>query len=43
MCSFTPLGHCGILDEHYYVVNDQTLEILQKTAVYHAQAGADIV
>lgn len=30
MCSFTPHGHCGILDEHDYVDNDQTLEILQK-------------
>ncbi|AFB78620.1 Porphobilinogen synthase [Francisella tularensis subsp. tularensis TIGB03] len=43
MCSFTPHGHCGILDEHDYVDNDQTLEILQKTVVSHAQAGADIV
>ena len=43
MCSFTPHGHCGILDERNYVDNDQTLEILQKTAVSHAQAGADIV
>ncbi|KFJ43690.1 porphobilinogen synthase [Francisella philomiragia] len=43
MCSFTPHGHCGILDEHDYVDNDQTLEILQKTAISHAQAGADIV
>ncbi|APD50352.1 porphobilinogen synthase [Francisella hispaniensis] len=43
MCSFTPHGHCGILDEHDYVDNDQTLEILQKTAVSHAKAGADIV
>ncbi|AFJ43566.1 porphobilinogen synthase [Francisella orientalis] len=43
MCSFTPHGHCGILDEHDYVDNDQTLEILQKTAISHAQAGVDIV
>ena len=43
MCSFTPHGHCGILDEYDYVDNDKTLEILQKTAVSHAQAGADIV
>ncbi|AIT09173.1 delta-aminolevulinic acid dehydratase [Candidatus Francisella endociliophora] len=43
MCSFTPHGHCGILNEHEYVDNDKTLEILQKTAVSHAQAGADIV
>ncbi|GAB4223335.1 MAG: porphobilinogen synthase [Francisella sp.] len=43
MCSFTPHGHCGILDDNDYVDNDKTLEILQKTAISHAQAGADIV
>ncbi|MDE5014602.1 porphobilinogen synthase, partial [Francisella tularensis subsp. holarctica] len=43
MCSFTPQGQCGSLDEHDYVDHDQTLEILQKTAVSHAQAGAYIV
>ncbi|MDE5024730.1 porphobilinogen synthase, partial [Francisella tularensis subsp. holarctica] len=43
MCSFTPHGHWGILDEHDYVDNDQTFEILQKTAVSHAQAGADML
>ena len=43
MCSFTDHGHCGILDDHEYVDNDKTLEILQKTAVSHAQAGANIV
>ncbi|AJC49408.1 porphobilinogen synthase [Allofrancisella guangzhouensis] len=43
MCSFTPHGHCGVLDQNQYVDNDITLEILQKTAVSHAQAGADIV
>ena len=43
MCSFTEHGHCGILDENEYVDNDKTLKILQKTAVSHAQAGADIV
>ena len=43
MCSFTPHGHCGILNENESVYNDKTLEILQKTAVSHAQAGADIV
>ena len=43
MCSFTPHGHCGILNEDEYVDNDKTLEILAKTAVSHAEAGADIV
>ena len=43
MCSFTEHGHCGILDDHECVDNDKTLKILQKTAISHAQAGADIV
>ena len=43
MCSFTPHGHCGILDDNKYVDNDKTLEILQKTAISHAEAGVDIV
>ena len=43
MCSFTPHGHCGIVDDENYVDNDRTLTILQKTAVSHAEAGADIV
>ncbi|BCD91263.1 delta-aminolevulinic acid dehydratase [Francisella halioticida] len=43
MCSFTPHGHCGILNKDEYVDNDKTLEILQKTAVSHAEAGANIV
>lgn len=43
ICSFTPHGHCGILNEDEYVDNDKTLEILEKTAVSHAEAGADIV
>lgn len=43
MCSFTLHGHCGILDDNEIVDNDQTLKILQKTAISHAKAGADIV
>jgi porphobilinogen synthase len=43
MCSFTPHGHCGILNEDEYVDNDKTLEVLEKTAVSHAEAGANIV
>jgi porphobilinogen synthase len=41
-CEYTDHGHCGILkgDE---VDNDATLEILAKSAVSHAKAGADIV
>jgi len=43
LCGYTPHGHCGILDCNEYVDNDDTLVILQKTAVSHAIAGADIV
>ncbi|RME65207.1 MAG: porphobilinogen synthase, partial [Nitrospirae bacterium] len=35
-------GHCGVV-ENGEVLNDPTLEILQKEAVSHAQAGADMV
>ena len=42
-CEYTDHGHCGILDENGYVLNDITVELLAKTAVSHAKAGADIV
>lgn len=42
MCEYTSHGHCGILCEHD-VDNDKTLEVLCKTALSHAQAGADMV
>lgn len=42
MCSYTSHGHCGILKDGY-VDNDQTIKLLAKAAVSHAQAGADIV
>ena len=43
LCEYTDHGHCGLLDEMGNVLNDETLEVLGKTAVSHAQAGADIV
>ncbi|MDL2272572.1 porphobilinogen synthase [Desulfovibrio sp. OttesenSCG-928-I05] len=43
LCEYTSHGHCGILDPAGQVRNDATLEILAKTALSHAQAGADIV
>lgn len=43
MCGYTDHGHCGILDEHGQVDNDKTLLYLQKIAVSHAEAGADII
>lgn len=42
LCQYTDHGHCGVL-EHGYVVNDASLELLAKTAVSQAQAGADII
>ena len=42
MCEYTDNGHCGILHDHE-VDNDKTLEVLAKTALSHAQAGADMV
>lgn len=42
MCEYTSHGHCGILCGHS-VDNDQTLEVLAKTALSHVQAGADMV
>jgi porphobilinogen synthase len=42
LCAYTSHGHCGILKEGI-VANDETLESLQKIAVSHADAGADMV
>jgi porphobilinogen synthase len=42
LCEYTDHGHCGcIIDQD--VDNDTTLEILAKTALSHAEAGADMV
>lgn len=40
---FTSHGQDGLLDDSGYVVNDETIEVLVKQAVSHAEAGADIV
>jgi porphobilinogen synthase len=42
LCEYTSHGHCGVVAEGE-VVNDLTLELLAKTAVSHAEAGADAV
>lgn len=42
LCEYTDHGHCGCLIDET-VDNDATLEILAKTALSHAQAGADMV
>ena len=40
---FTSHGQDGLLDESGYVTNDETLEVLVKQALSHAEAGADVV
>lgn len=40
---FTSHGQDGLIDDNGYVVNDETVEVLVKQALSHAQAGADIV
>ncbi|MDD4345479.1 MAG: porphobilinogen synthase [Desulfitobacteriaceae bacterium] len=42
LCEYTDHGHCGIVRDGR-ILNDPTLELLAKTAVSHAQVGADIV
>lgn len=42
MCEYTSHGHCGMLCGHE-VDNDKTLELLARTALSHAEAGADMV
>ena len=43
LCEYTSHGHCGIVPEDGDVDNDLTLELLAKTALSHAEAGADAV
>jgi porphobilinogen synthase len=46
LCEYTSHGHCGLLDASDLtgtVLNDPTLEILKKTAISQAKAGADII
>ena len=43
LCEYMSHGHCGILTPGGAVLNDPTLELLAKTAVSHAAAGADMV
>jgi porphobilinogen synthase len=40
---FTTHGQDGLIDESGYVLNDETVEVLVKQAVSHAEAGADVV
>jgi len=42
LCEYTSHGHCGIVRGNE-IVNDESVELLAKEALSHAQAGADIV
>jgi len=46
LCEYMSHGHCGVTQvdgDHFNVLNDETIELLVKTALSHAAAGADIV
>ncbi len=46
LCEYTSHGHCGVIIEGrdgFELANDPTLELLARTAVSHAKAGADVV
>jgi len=48
LCQFTSHGHCGVIEHHPItgdaeIANDPSLDLLVKTAVSQAEAGADII
>jgi porphobilinogen synthase len=43
LCEYTDHGHCGIVSPSGDIENDATLELLARTSVAQAEAGADIV
>jgi porphobilinogen synthase len=43
LCEYTDHGHCGVVSSDGRVDNDATLELLARTAVSQARAGADVV
>ena len=46
LCEYMSHGHCGVTrtdGDHFHVLNDETVELLVKTALSHAAAGAHIV
>jgi porphobilinogen synthase len=46
LCEYMSHGHCGVTridGEHFHVLNDESVELLVKTALSHARAGADMV
>jgi porphobilinogen synthase len=43
LCEYTSHGHCGLLRADGSVDNDASIELIARTAVSHARAGADVV
>jgi porphobilinogen synthase len=46
LCEYMSHGHCGVTridGDHFHVLNDESVELLAKTAISHAAAGADLV
>jgi porphobilinogen synthase len=46
LCEYMSHGHCGVTridGDHFHVLNDESVDLLAKTALSHAQAGADMV
>ena len=43
LCEYTSHGHCGVVRSDGTVDNDQTLDLLNRTAISQARAGADII
>ncbi|HAF03838.1 MAG TPA: porphobilinogen synthase [Spartobacteria bacterium] len=46
LCQYMSHGHCGVAridGDHFHVLNDETVDLLVKTALSHAHAGADMV
>jgi porphobilinogen synthase len=46
LCEYMSHGHCGVArvdGEHFNILNDESVELIAKTAVSHAEAGADFV
>ena len=43
LCAYTDHGHCGVLLDDGIVDNDLSLDLLARTAISHARAGADAV
>jgi porphobilinogen synthase len=46
LCEYMSHGHCGVTridGDHFHVLNDESVELLVKTAISHAAAGADFV